>query len=402
MAQGDLHPMSEAQEEHEKANLELTRDDDTAAPTSSGRVQEPTAHSQPPSAASRSGMGTPPVQTAQQPLPQPYHQRQLPYSPYLCQPGPVQYLQAVRVLPPYSKSWTISKLVLTGLSSFWAVVILSLSLVFSVKGGNARATALYAAPVTIVALMWNGAELTTYFIRSRKGSDTRRGIHPGAHIGMHLCFWLACVFGIFLTLMIAISTARMIARCNADDDEDSYHDYFSSSYCEAYYYDNGPYAKNFYIPSLRAMLSMWCLALINHFVLFVLACIDTHQRNRLKPAGVAFAHPGTASYGTPGQGIGMEPVSYYPAPLQPAVMAPFPGPVPVGGAPALQGKTQVPPQNYQNLTGFYAPSPPQAPAQVPSPAAPSPVSPSQPTSLPRPSGSGPDEITPAPPGASGQ
>ncbi|RYP55553.1 hypothetical protein DL769_010128 [Monosporascus sp. CRB-8-3] len=401
MAQEDSRPTNEAREENEKANVEPTRDADIAASTVSGRVQEPIAQSQPLSVASQARMGTPPIQTAQQPLPQPYHQRQLPYSPYPYQPGPVQYPQAVRVLPPYSKSWTISKLALTGLSLCWAVVILSLSLVFSVEGGNARATALYAAPVTIVALLWNGAELTTYFIRSRKGSDTRRGIHPGAHVGMHLCFWLACVLGIFLTLMVVISTARMIARCNADDDEDSYFNYYSSDYCESFYYDNGPYMNNFYVPCLRAMLSMWCLALINHFILFVLACMDTHQRNRLKPAGVAFVHPGTASYGAPGQGIGMVPVSLYPAPPQPVVMAPFPAPVPVGRAPAPQGKTQTPPQNYQNLTGFYAPSAPQDPAQVPSPAAPSPVSPSQP-SLPGQSGSGADEITPAPLRASGQ
>ncbi|RYP70377.1 hypothetical protein DL771_005498 [Monosporascus sp. 5C6A] len=402
MAQEDLRPTSEAQGEHEKPNFEPTRDAGMAATTASGRVQEPIAQSQPPSAAPQAGIGTPPIQTAQQPLPQPYQQHQLPYSPYLYQPGPVQYPQAVRVLPPYSKSWTIPKLVLTSLSLCWAVVILSLSLVFSVKGGTARATALYAAPITVVALLWNGAELTTYFIRSRKGSDTRRGIHPGAHVGMHLVFWLACAFGVLLTLVIVMSTARMIARCNGDDDEDSYFDYHSSSYCEAYYYEDGPYTNNFYIPLLRAMLSMWCLALINHFILFVLACIETHQRNRLKPAGIAFAHPGTASYGAPGHGIGMVPVSYYPAPPQPMVMAPFPAPVPVGGAPAPQGKAQAPPQNYQNLTGFYAPSAPQALAQVPSPAAPSPVSPSQPTSLSGPSGSGPDEITPVPPGARDQ
>ncbi|RYP46965.1 hypothetical protein DL768_006888 [Monosporascus sp. mg162] len=394
MAHEDLAPTNDAQEEQEKANFEPTRDPDIAATTASGRVQEPITQPQPPPAAPQAGMGTPSIRTAQQPLPQPYHQLQLPYSPYLYQPGPVPYPQAVRVLPPYSKSWTISKLVLTGLSLCWALLILLLSLVFSMEGGTARATAVYAAPITIVALLWNSAELTTYFIRSRKDSNTRRGIHPGAHIGMHLCFWLACVFGILLTLMVVLSTATMISQCNADDNEDSF--------CEAYYYDNVQNRKNFYIPCLWAMLAMWCLALINHFVLFVLACVDTHQRNRLKPAGVAFAHPGTASYGAPGQRIGMVPVSYYPAPPQPVVMAPFPAPVPVGGAPAPQGKTQAPPQNYQNLAGFYAPNPPQAPAQVPSPAAPSPVSPSQPTSLPGPSGSRAGEITPAPPGASGQ
>ncbi|RYP13269.1 hypothetical protein DL765_006943 [Monosporascus sp. GIB2] len=357
MAQEDLRPTNEAQEEHERADFDPTRDADIAATTAPGRVQEPIAHSQSPSPAPQAGMGTPPIQTAQQPLPQPYHQRQLPYAPHPYQPGLVQYPQAVRVLPPYSKPWTISKLVLTGLSLCWAVVILSLSLVFSVEGGNARVTALYAAPITIVALLWNGAELTTYFIRSRKGSDTRRGIHPGAHIGMHLCLWLACALGGFLTLIIVMAATRIIARCYADEGEDSYSNYYSPNYCELYYYDNGPYTENFYIPCLRAMFSMWCLALINHFVLFVLACIDTHQRNRLKPAGVAFAYPSIASCGAPGQGIGMAPASCSPAPPQPAVMTPFP----------------APPQNYQNLTGFYAPGAPQAPARVPSPAAPSPV-----------------------------
>lgn len=314
----------------------------------------------------------PPTQAIQQPLPQPYPQQQVPYAPYPQVPQALQYAQPVRILPPYNKTWTISKLVLTGLSFCWAIVILSLSLALSVDEGYGIATslALYGVPIQIVVIVWNLAELTTFWVRSQRANKTRRGIHPGAHIGMHLIFWLACVFGIFMSLAYLFSARSSIEYCSEEDDDY----YYGSSYCDYYSGDN-------FITSLRALLAMWCLAIITHFVLFVLACIDTSQRNRLRPAGVVYAQPGAvapyvASHGT------YPPVAYYPAAPQQAYMS---------GIPAPQDKVPIPQQqqNYQNLGGFYAPP---VPAQAPAP-----VSAHQPASQPGPSVSTSDEITQAPP-----
>lgn len=276
------------------------------------------------------------------------------------------------MLPPYSQSWTVCKLVLTVFSFCWDLIILSLALAYTAGSyayGSAGIAAFYAVPVSVVGVAWNLAELTTFFVRSRKGGNAnRRGIHPGAHIGMHLVLWLACVFGVFAALMMVMSAASSVSYCSDDDDD--------------YYYDYCDYSSSF-MTVLRAFLAMWCLALIDHFVLFVLACIDTSQRNRLKPAGIVFAQPGTAPYGAAApQVVGMMPQAYYsPPPPQQAAMA-------------SKGTPSVPPQDYQHLTGFYAPSIPQASTQSPSPAAPAPaaVSPRHPGAT---SSSG--EITPAPP-----
>ena len=84
----------------------------------------------------------------------------------------------------------------------------------------------------------------------------------------------------------------------------------------------------------------------------------------MRPANVVYGPPITAPYGAPAPG--MVPMVYYPAPPQPqqAYMAPAPGaPAPQEKAPVT---SQQPPQNYQNLAGFYAPAGSPA-AQAPSP-----------------------------------
>lgn len=345
------HPTGEVHEESEKTNPGTTEQ--------SRDVEAGTA---------------PPTQAIQQPLPQPYHHQQLPYAPYPQAPQALQYAQPVRILPPESKTWTISKLVLTGLSFCWAVIILSLSLSLSVAAGYtmANSIAIYAVPIQIVVILWNLAELTTFWVRSQSASKARRGIHPGAHIGMHLVFWLACVLGLLVSLVSFMESRPDYQYCignDNDDDNDNDYYYGDRSFCD--YYLDGPI-----IPSLKALVAMWCLAVITHFVLFVLACIDTAQRNRLKPTGVVYAHPGAVPPYV--ASTGMHPVPYYAPPHQ-AYMS---------GAHAPQGKAPMPQQ--QNLAGFYAPAP--VPAQAPTP-----VAARQPAAQPEPSVSSGDEITQAPP-----
>ncbi len=319
-------------------------------PTEQSEQAEPTGVATTgPTTASNAHSGS--GQATQQPLPQPY-QQQPSYVPHSYAPQAIPSVQPVRVLPPYSKPWTISKLILTVLSLCWAAIILALSLATSINSGHVATFGLIllAVPISVVSILWNLAELTTYVVRSQKNKEARRGIHPGAHLGMHLVFWLVSLLSIFAMLLTLGSAVDYIEYCAEGDDEDDYRgSSYISRYCE--YYSSGAA-----LPSLRALLTMWCLALINHFVLFVLACIDTHQRNSLKPAGIVFAQPGTV------------PMGYYPPP--------------------------PPQQNHQNLAGFYAPQAPPGPVQDPSAAAPAPVSPRQPTAQP---GSNGDEVTPAPP-----
>ncbi|KAI2466793.1 hypothetical protein F4781DRAFT_335490 [Annulohypoxylon bovei var. microspora] len=297
----------------------------------------------------------PPPATRQQPYPQPQH----PYAPY---PYPPQqyYTQPVRLIPRYSKAWTVSKLVLTISLIIAAIIILALACVFIGEAGEAQWTAAYALPITIASILWNGAELITFAVRSRK--DVKRGIHPGAHVGLHLCLWIACVFAVLLAVSESISIESDIRECA--DVASSRHSYYS--FCDDY---SAMTMNGSYIPMMRAVTAFFCLMTLGHFVLFVFACIDTHKRNLLKPAGmvVPSAPPQGGMYYPPPQ-PGVAPYYPYPAPMAPQ-QRPFAGQPNVPGA-TEQRNVQANPaaQNYQNLAGFYAPAPPQA-VYSPTPAA---------------------------------
>ncbi|KAI1775296.1 hypothetical protein F4818DRAFT_45498 [Hypoxylon cercidicola] len=316
----------------------------------------------------------PPSPARQQPLPQPYPHYQLPYAPYPYQGQPYPYGTPMQAPPPYSRAWTISKLVLTILSTVWAIIIIALACVFIGEQGDGEFTSYYALPIAIAAVLWNGAELITYAVRSRK--DVKRGIHPGAHVGLHLCFWIACVFAILLTVWITLALESTIRDCA--DEEDSRYSY--DSYCDDYHYKSNSYMNNMYLPTLRAMTAIFCLATINHFVLFVLACIDTNRRNCMKPAG--FVMPPAPAGGmyyplaTPPGAAPYYPYPY-PMPMPPQQARVAPQPSMSGAAGPRVSPTDATAQNYQNLAGFYAPAPGMAPPRAaPSPAraTPSPVS----------------------------
>lgn len=340
------------------------------APTATMRPSEPrgpVTESAPPLPARPTGSPT----SRQQPFQQPYPPYQAPYAPYPYQAQPYPYASPMRAIPPYSRAWTISKLVLTILSTTIAIIIIALACVFIGEGGDGETSAYCALPIAVAAVLWNGAELITFAVRSRK--DVKRGIHPGAHVGLHLCFWIACVFGVLVIVSITLSIESMIRDCA--EEEGNLSSYWS--YCDDYHYGDNLYTNNMYLPTLRALVAMFCLATLNHFVLFVFACIDTHKRNCIKSTGFAML---------PAPAGGM----YYPAPPPPgsAPYYPYPMPMPpqqARTAPATNTPGAVVPrapqadaaaQNYQNFNGFYAPAPGTAPPRgPPSPAraTPSPI-----------------------------
>ncbi|KAI1400808.1 hypothetical protein F4819DRAFT_460496 [Hypoxylon fuscum] len=302
--------------------------------------------------------------SVQQPL-QPYPQYQLPYAPYPYQPQPYPYASPMRVLPSYSKAWTASKLILTVLSTVFAIIILALSCVFIGEGGEAENTSYYALPISIAAILWNGAELITFGCRARK--DVKRGIHPGAHVGLHLCFWLACVFAVLITVTVSLSLQSMIRDCA----EMNNNRYSYWSYCDDYRYQDGTYVNDMYLPTVRAMVAVFCLATINHFILFVLACIETHKRNCLKPAGVVMPPAPAGGMYYPPPPLGAAPYYPYPMPMAPQQARFAPSPNVPGGVASNTPQAPATAQNYQNLAGFYAPMPTAAPAQHREPPSPS-------------------------------
>ncbi|KAI0840798.1 hypothetical protein F5Y06DRAFT_261798 [Hypoxylon sp. FL0890] len=319
------------------------------APTTIHQPRQSMNGNVPPSGPTGHQIAQPFPSASQQPAPQP--PSQLPYAPYPYQP--YAYPQPVRILPQYSKSWTVSKLILAIFLIIVAIIILALSCVFLGEDGDAQWSAAYALPITILSILWNGAELITFAVRSRK--DMKRGIHPGAHVGLHLCFWLACVFAVLITVGLDVSVQSILNNCT----EETNNSYSYYSYCDDYGYSNPSYMNGTYLPMLRAMAALFCLMTIIHFILFVMACIDTHKRNLLQPAGIVMpAAPPAGMYCPPPPPPGAAPYPYaMPVPPQQAHFAPPPN---VPGA--VEQKTQTNPgaQNYQNLAGFYAPTPSQA------------------------------------------
>lgn len=280
-------------------------------------------------------------------LPQPFYgQQQYAYAPYAGQPGqPFPYGTPVRPLPQQSTAYVATRLGLTALSLIWGIVIVALTSALLGDGGGASDLGWYAYPVSIVSILWNAAELITYFVRKRK--QVPRGIHPGAHVGLHLIFWLAGAFSILLTTSVLGSLTYSVRSCQAqDEDPDSYSYY--RSYCdEIKPYDH--YASTV-LPAVRGLLAIFGLWTITHFALFVLACIDTHKRNALRPAGFVVPVPAQGMY-YPQQVVGaqpaQQPMQYYP---YPAVMQPQPA------ASAGASNEKQPAQPAQNLGGFYAPA----------------------------------------------
>ncbi|KAH9891432.1 hypothetical protein F4778DRAFT_334406 [Xylariomycetidae sp. FL2044] len=319
----------------------------------------------------------------------PAHPQQTPYVPYPHYPTPpCPAVQTARVLPPMTQRYVATKLGLTVLSSILGIIIIALSCIFLSARGPAEFVYMYALPIVVAAIVWNTAELITYCVRLRR--ETQRGIHPGAHVALHLLFWLACALAVLLTVTIFTSSRSQVESCRRyyeDDDEDV--SYYNGGYSR-YYCDDlstkslRDYYEWNYLPILRALIAMFCLATLNHFALFVLACIDTHRRNLMRPAGMVFPPqpmPMPAMYygppGPPPPGM----VPYYPMGMMPPQQAhmpwaPAPYPVPMSGAqePNSQGKGPAQAHNYQSLAGFYGPASAPAPAPWAAPGhAPAPV-----------------------------
>ncbi|KAI0458680.1 hypothetical protein F5B21DRAFT_459046 [Xylaria acuta] len=302
-----------------------------------------------------------PSTTHPQVLPQPFFSgQQHVYAPYTAgQPNQqFAYVNPVRPLPKQSQAYIATRLGLTALSSVWGIIIIALTSVLLSDGGSAANVSFYSYAIVVASIIWNTAELITYCVRLRK--EVQRGIHPGAHVGLHLIFWLAGIFAILLTVSVYLSVTYEIRYCeHRDDDDDSY--YYGYSYCSQY--EPLDYWKWNVLPVLRALLAIFSLWLINHFVLFVLACIDTHKRNSMKPAAFvipANAVPTQSMYYSQQAGVQpMQPLQFYPYP----VMMPQPQPAHLAGA---ESRTPVsnekqPAQVHQNIAGFYAPPPgPQA------------------------------------------
>ncbi|KAI1485584.1 hypothetical protein F5X96DRAFT_321593 [Biscogniauxia mediterranea] len=191
------------------------------------------------------------------------------------QPYPVQYQQPVAGVP-YRKSWHIVKIVFTSVSMVLCIIVIGTSIALAVDPDILSFALIWTVPQASVSLIWSIAELITICARSG-----HRGIHPGAHVALHLLLWLGFIVGLGLTGYLLT---------------------FATLYGD--YYDYYEYYGNNYVELMRALTSFLALLVIVHFFLFVRACVETAQRNRVGGAPPVMMVP--------------QPMYYQAPPMQPA------------------------------------------------------------------------------------
>ncbi|KAF7562659.1 hypothetical protein G7046_g1463 [Stylonectria norvegica] len=165
---------------------------------------------------------------------------------------------------PLNRGWENTKIGLHAIDILFCIIALATTFSLIGKGGDYDFISLVCCPVLVVALIWDIAELITRCARKFKA-----GIHPGAHVALSLLIWMgaAIVGGIEAT-----SAAYMD------------YDYSSNSNCENYNNDTHEYedcdsSSSGSRPSMIVIATFTCLVWLAHFILFILACIDTSRRN---------------------------------------------------------------------------------------------------------------------------
>lgn len=146
------------------------------------------------------------------------------------------------------------KIGLTIASLVFCIVLLGLSVAISIGPGYDawNITIYWIGPLIAIAGCWDIAELITLFgCGKRHGGEFRRGIHPGAHVGVNLIIWLVGIVCIFLSVVAYITARSQIRSCQDEQNSDS--SYYSYYY---YYCDDDEYSllsSGLYLPAIQAI-----------------------------------------------------------------------------------------------------------------------------------------------------
>lgn len=127
----------------------------------------------------------------------------------------------------------------------------------------------------VLSILWQAAEFITIAVRG----SIHRPIHPGAHVGLHLCFWILALFVTItccFTLSYSLNSWTVSSEC---DNYDSGRFSSDSVYCDYYTFSSDAKARA-YFGMLEAVTAFSLLMLLCHFALFVMACIETDRRRK--------------------------------------------------------------------------------------------------------------------------
>jgi hypothetical protein len=192
------------------------------------------------------------------------------------------------------------------------------------------------------AIIWLVSEFVTAWT-----SKTKSGIHPGAHVGMHLLIWLAAVpLLVFISAFVS-NHVEQLEDIRSGGNSDWYYSWNRQSWDD---YDAGAFALMLHLE--EALDAFVALLLIIHFVLFVRACVETDRYNKSNvKTRVVYVHVPMPPATGPGQQL-MGYYAYQPLPGQPL---PFPQ---QQQQPQAQVPGGVPPPPQQaHLHGYYCPVP---------------------------------------------
>ncbi|KAL2756390.1 hypothetical protein ACRALDRAFT_1081731 [Sodiomyces alcalophilus JCM 7366] len=143
---------------------------------------------------------------------------------------------------PFDKNWHVTKIVFRSFDLVFSIVVLGLAIYVILDMDDGLTMAL-CSPPAIAAIIWEVAEFITLCARGG-----RVGIHPGAHVALHLLIWL--VWAISLGFE---ATSLYFYGIWGDYDDD--------------------------LGALGAVVAFGSLLFIVHFTLFVGACVETSRRN---------------------------------------------------------------------------------------------------------------------------
>ncbi|KAF6814319.1 hypothetical protein CMUS01_12659 [Colletotrichum musicola] len=162
------------------------------------------------------------------------------YRPFENQSGPGT------VPVPYNRRWHIAKIVIRGFGIAFAIIVIGFSTYMASSLARGAFHVVLSGFPAIASVIWDTSELITTCARGG-----RKGIHPGAHVALHLLFWL--VFAV----AVGIQSTLIYFR-DADDD-------------------------GYYANPADVVTAFTALLFIGHFALFVRACMETNERNRRPP-----------------------------------------------------------------------------------------------------------------------
>ncbi|CAN8101991.1 unnamed protein product [Discula destructiva] len=174
-----------------------------------------------------------------------------------------------------SKPFSVGKLTLACCNFVFALIVLGLSIGIITTGSFDLIGVIIAAALAIVSLIWQIAEFITLAVRR----SIHRPIHPGAHVGVHLVLWvLALIVALFCFFTLAYSLDYTVdSQCTS-----GYYSYEAGSsyvYCDYYSFASEAQAHR-YFSMFEALTAFCVLMLASHFVLFVLACVETDRRRK--------------------------------------------------------------------------------------------------------------------------